>query len=117
MESFVLEESSNGGICSGPVCSIDQSSGVSGTLLAIASSYPFIRPILARMDFFSPMSDKCCSQWLSVDFTDDLSDECRIPLFKSFDADAGSLCFRASGMVKLRRENGCFNQPRTPALI
>jgi len=123
MESFVLEESFNGGICSGPVCSIDiTQSPIGGTLLAIASGEPLIRPYLARMDFFSPMSDKCCSQWTSLDFEDDLSDECRIPLFKGIGADIstkeiGSLCFRASGMVKLRRENGCFNQPRTPALV
>jgi len=121
MESFVLEESFNGGICSGPVCSIDNTlGGVAGTLLALASGEPLIRPYLARMDFFSPMSDKCCSQWTSLDFTDDLSDECRIPLFKIYETDfkeIGTLCFRASDMVKLNRENGCFNQPRFPALI
>jgi len=138
MESFVLEESFNGGICSGPVCSIDNRPGISragvaSIFLAIASNpYAVIRPQLNRMDFFSPMSDKCCSQWttttgggggtdLSDVSTDDLSEECRIPLFQGFMGggvkDVGPLCFRASGMVKLNPENGCFIQPYTQTLI
>jgi len=136
MESFVLEESFNGGICSGPVCSIASnpyasnpvSAGVASSFLATASNpYAIIRPQLNQMDFFSPMSEKCCSQWktqgpedLSGVSTDDLSDECRIPLFNFRNLefkDLGSLCFRASGMVKLNPENGCFRQPFLQTLI
>jgi len=127
MESFVLAESFNGGICSGPVCSIDTTGGYNGEgsiiIRAIASNpYAVIRPQLSRMDFFSPMSDQCCSQWQAPGAVEDLSDECKIPLIKSVDTDLdfkdfGSLCFRASGMVKLNPENGCFIQALTQTLI
>jgi len=133
MESFVLEESFNGGICSGPVCRIDNTSGNvyaagSFAIRAVASNpYAVIRPQLSSMDFFSPMSDQCCSQWQAPGALEDLSDECKIPFIKEFNADfdqetvtpfiPGSVCFRASGMVKLKKENGCFIQAVTQTLI
>jgi len=129
MESFVLEESFNGGICSGPVCSIDNTTGykaeTSLLIRAYASNpYALIRPQLSSLDLFSPMSDQCCSQWQALGGTEDLSDECKIPLLAldqfstEFDfKDFGPLCFRASDMVKLNPENGCFRQEFTQTLI
>jgi len=129
MESFVLEESFNGGICSGPVCSIDNTTGykaeTSLLIRAYASNpYALIRPQLSSLDLFSPMSDQCCSQWQALGAPEDLSDECKIPLLAldqfstEFDfKDFGPLCFRASDMVKLNPENGCFRQAFTQTLI